>query len=889
VLVTSQEAIDSVVTVKGNDFSKIQGRFDTRLSLSSSSVDEVIKKRVLAKKPEAESLLKMVFDNQRATLKNLFTFTETKKDIKGYGDEREFIDSYPFVPYQFTIIQNVLAEIRKHGNSGKHLSGGERSMLSGFQEAVQKISEETESALVPFYRFYDTVSTFLESTIRRVIERCSVAAEKGNGMEKYDVSVLKLLYLIRYITDITPNAENIAILMVEAIDTDMIALKVKVHESLDRLESQNYISRSGDNYLFLTDEEQDIASDIRRTEVESVAIIERIAKIVYDDIYTNTKLKYKKIYDISFDKYIDGKLHGISGAGATLRIVTIAGDLSDVGEHDIFLRTASNGEAVVILSKDTACSYYSELEAAEKINRYANKKSGLMPDSIHTIISSRQQDAKLLFKKAKANIEKAIVGAKVYVSGTKLDIKASTAKEFLDEVLTALIDTVYTKLGYITKTLSNDDAEILSILRNGEQTSFMGGDNADATAELSQWLDDRANTYIPVTMEDIQKRYQAIPYGWREIDIAALVARLVVAKKVNIEYGGAVVGIGERRLADYLRKRTEIVKTKVVKRTEIDEETKKKAIGVLREYFGQMAFSEDEDTLIKEVAEKLETRKQEYADLLQREYVASQYPGDDVVRAARDILQNCLEKRRDGTGFLSGITQRKDRLLDSKEDMEEVAAFFRSQRTAFDTAWKLKNDISGERDYFATDTAVTDSIKRITEIIQNRKPYKNIQELPGLCQTVREAYDKLLTAKRAEVSDFITQCMNNVHTAIGENMRAKEESNRADGHYTAKKEDVKNATTLTVLDAMITQLESFTRSVCKSIEGIISVVSVSGQYQNGVSGNGVLTKKKYAVISRYTAFKPSVLHSESEIETYVQDIKERLTEALKGNDGVQIN
>ena len=39
VIVTSQEAIDDVVKVQGNDFSKIQGRFDTKLSLSSSDID----------------------------------------------------------------------------------------------------------------------------------------------------------------------------------------------------------------------------------------------------------------------------------------------------------------------------------------------------------------------------------------------------------------------------------------------------------------------------------------------------------------------------------------------------------------------------------------------------------------------------------------------------------------------------------------------------------------------------------------------------------------------------------------------------------------------------------------------------------------------------------
>ena len=39
VIVTSQQDIDSITKVKGNDFSKIQGRFDTRLSLSSANVD----------------------------------------------------------------------------------------------------------------------------------------------------------------------------------------------------------------------------------------------------------------------------------------------------------------------------------------------------------------------------------------------------------------------------------------------------------------------------------------------------------------------------------------------------------------------------------------------------------------------------------------------------------------------------------------------------------------------------------------------------------------------------------------------------------------------------------------------------------------------------------
>ena len=46
--------IGELKTAAKNDFSKIQGRFNTRLSLSMANVDEVIQARLLAKLPEVE-------------------------------------------------------------------------------------------------------------------------------------------------------------------------------------------------------------------------------------------------------------------------------------------------------------------------------------------------------------------------------------------------------------------------------------------------------------------------------------------------------------------------------------------------------------------------------------------------------------------------------------------------------------------------------------------------------------------------------------------------------------------------------------------------------------------------------------------------------------------
>ena len=155
-------------------------------------------------------------------------------------------------------------------------------MLSGFQEAAQKIEDKDEYALAPFYLFYDTVHTFLDSSIRRVIERCQKAADTNAGIEQQDVSVLKLLYLVRYIDDIKANLDNIVILMADDIRMDKIIMREQVRGSLDRLMSQNYIGRTGDTYNFLTDEEQDIQREIRNTPVDTAAIVERIAHTTDD-------------------------------------------------------------------------------------------------------------------------------------------------------------------------------------------------------------------------------------------------------------------------------------------------------------------------------------------------------------------------------------------------------------------------------------------------------------------------------------------------------------------------------------------------------------------------------------------------------------------------------
>ena len=145
VIVTSQQDVDSIMKVKGNDFSKIQGRFATRLALSSANVDEVIKKRILEKSDIGAQTLRLLYEQKATVIKNLIVFNDGVEK-KLYADENDFALCYPFVPYQFNLLASVLTSIRTHGASGKHLSEGERSMLALFKESAVKIMRESEGA-----------------------------------------------------------------------------------------------------------------------------------------------------------------------------------------------------------------------------------------------------------------------------------------------------------------------------------------------------------------------------------------------------------------------------------------------------------------------------------------------------------------------------------------------------------------------------------------------------------------------------------------------------------------------------------------------------------------------------------------------------------------------
>lgn len=883
VMCTGQEAIDEIIKVRADEFSRIQARFKTRLSLTSSSVDEVIQKRILKKRPEAEQKLEALYQENDSVLRNLFSFTDSIQDIKGFAGAGEFAVNFPFVPYQFIIIQKAFAEIRKHGNSGKHMSGVERSMLSGFQEAAQKIQDQDEYALVPFFRFYDTVHTFLDSSIRRVIERCQNAADIGAGIQPQDVDVLKLLYLIRYVDDIPANVDNIVILMADDIRTDKIVLREKVGESLGRLMSQNYIGRSGETYNFLTDEEQDIQRDINNTVVDTASIVERIAQMIYADIYQTKKFRRDK-YDFDFDKMVDGVTTGAVTGGMKLRFLTVATDAVDKSE--LRLMTESHGQAIVVLS---GSSYYESLENAMKIRKFVKQRNvAQLPKSMQDIIRDQQDEATRYEQSAMEDLKQAIVNAAYYVDGEHIEIRGGDAKARIDQALDYLVTHVYSELDLITKNMDTDEdvAEILT-------GNFLSGaePNRDAAAKVEEFLMVQDRTKLPTSMYDVQSRYQGIPYGWREIDIAAVVALLINQQKVTIKYGGATIQPDDPKLPDMLRKKNEIGKTSISIRQAVTAVKMKAVKELLREFFDVMDVPDDEDGLVAYIVKKFEELKTHYEALNQRYTSGRKYPDQGKVQQAMQLVADVLSQKKDNIALIDRVLKLEDKLFDSKEDLQAVEGFFKNQVQLFDAAAQMEEDLRNELDYLSHESAANDALNKIRLIVavQGGFSYQKIPELNGLMATVREGHGRLLEAKRAEVGDMITQCMGAVHQAANGDFKANDLIARADEFYTQQKQKVRDYQSLALLDGLIPPMLQYKDNTLERLETLLAPPAQPTPPAPTADGGATPpVKKVIRPYNRSIIFPAKKLETMEDVDDYVEKIREQLKQLLKNCDGIQL-
>src|SRR5439155_23803114 len=165
--------------------------------------------------------LRTLFADKGDILKRQLTFSNCGMTLKNFKDGDDFVKNYPFAPYQFQLVQKIFEAIRRAGATGLHLSRGERSILDAFQSAGKQVALQDTNILVPLDRFYPSIESFLDTAIKKTIDH----ARENTSLEPFDIRLLQILFLIRYVDEIKGNVDNLVTLSIEEIDADRLALR----------------------------------------------------------------------------------------------------------------------------------------------------------------------------------------------------------------------------------------------------------------------------------------------------------------------------------------------------------------------------------------------------------------------------------------------------------------------------------------------------------------------------------------------------------------------------------------------------------------------------------------------------------------------------------------
>lgn len=402
---------------------------------------------------------------------------------------------------------------------------------------------------------------------------------------------------------------------------------------------------------------------------------------------------------------------------------------------------------------------------------------------------------------------------------------------------------------------------------------------------------------LPTSMADIQSRYQAIPYGWREIDIAYVAAMLIYQQKVTIKYGGATIQPDNPKLLDMLRKKSEIGKTSISKRQIVTAAKMKAVKEIMRDYFDMMNVKDDEDGLVKEIVDKFNEQKTHFEELLKKYEKNSHYPDRAVVSNGLTIVDSILSQSKDNIALIDRVLTQEDSLFENKEKMQRVEGFFRNQVQVFDDAVQLERDLHNELDYLSKEEEANKALNQIRLITMTDHgfDYRKIPGLNGLIATVHEGHDRLLAAKREELLEIVRQCMEAVHTAGNNNSDSKEIIIRADTFYLQYKTKIADLKSLALLDGLVPPMIQYKDTTVDRIESLSRVKAtpqpsaVRESSDNYGADKTPQPKKVIKSLNRQVVFPARRLESEADVDEYVEKMRIQLKQLMKNCDGIQLN
>ena len=222
IVVTSQEKLDEVVAAIDSrrvDLAKLQDRFRHRVDLAPSDIREVATKRVLAKKPEAEPVLRKLYGDNQGSINAALRLERTSRrtDIS----EDDFVQFYPYPPHYIDLCIGIMSGIRLQPGAPRHYGGSNRTIIKQAYEMLVSdrtaLAKKSIGTLVKLDKVFELVEGNLSNEKRTDIYEVGQRFKGEPEDQFWCLRVVTVICLLEFVRDLPRTEANIAAFLVDEV------------------------------------------------------------------------------------------------------------------------------------------------------------------------------------------------------------------------------------------------------------------------------------------------------------------------------------------------------------------------------------------------------------------------------------------------------------------------------------------------------------------------------------------------------------------------------------------------------------------------------------------------------------------------------------------------
>lgn len=567
VIVTSQEKLDEVVDAldsKRIELARLQDRFPVPIDLKQSDIQEVTSKRVLDKTKDARELLGKLYDKYEGQIKTFCSLKRTHRKTTFTRDE--FIDLYPYLPYQIDLSIDIVSGLRMRRGAQRHVGGSNRTIIKQAQQMLihpkTNLGDKSPGSLVTLDLIYELLHsgnllpTEISNEIATIPKRLP-----GNEMA---LKIAKSIALMEVVRDLPRTTHNIAAVLHQSIESG--SQENEVNKALKELEDAQFVRETEQGYKLLTVVEKTWDVERRKREPkgrEKHDIVEDFTKDIFSEPSLTT-LRYKNLKTFSLGVLLNNRK---IRDGSIVLDIRYADDKKEYDELFNQVKKTSRTEEHI---NDNFWLFYLTENLHQQITDYYQSQSmvqeysriqaqGQINAEELACLEDEKQRGQRTRQKLKSELIKVIEGGTSIFQG--VDKNAALLGQHHTEMFRTLfnqnIPKIYSKLEMGARNMSGKEAELIlkSANLNGlpalfysppdgldliikDGTKFVPNTNAPVVQEIFKYMKSEYDYGNKVTGKILENHFEEPPHGWERDLMRLIMAHLYRAGILEVTHQG---------------------------------------------------------------------------------------------------------------------------------------------------------------------------------------------------------------------------------------------------------------------------------------------------------------------------------------------------------------